>query len=132
MSLTTDIMDRIDRHKDLLEVAKRIEAHKPTGMAAYPGLLGKRIIIQVTSMEGLHEARSMLRRALGSWRDRRGLTWGSGNIGNTEWIGQDHPVEIRFSCMYDRFPDCLNSGGSCGFRKVSTSHLEYVCDVSEG
>lgn len=107
----------------------------PEGVRLFP--LTSRIVVEVSSMEGLHKARGWLRDNCyymdKNWEDMRGSTWYNLGTITTEYQGKHHPITIWLTTKPEDFPLELQSD-KCRVIKMEPKVEErwaYVCKKDE-
>jgi len=115
----------IDRLGELIVLAEYLE-----GITCHIFSIGcGKINIEVRSLDALHEVRQFLRRVMGKWEDRRGMTWYAGNDMNTSYDGRYAPISIRLATKPDEFPKELQSDKCKVVERINNEKTyAYVCE----
>jgi hypothetical protein len=130
MNLTGTLLEQLDKTRELLEIAKRLDAFGLEGLRAELNPLNGRIIVYPKGLEQLHIARRALRRALGGWADRRTLRWASGRELMVSYRGEGVPVDIWVSFPLDDPPPKV-LGPHCRVERRECFETTIVCDRKE-
>jgi len=115
-----------------LEKARKKEKFRETRQAlkdadiSYVDIGDGNLVVNFNSLDLLSGIRSKLRECLGQWEDEKEMIWTSRNMGLCSWKGKHHPIELRFRCPADEFPEELQSD-NCRMVKETRDEWAYVC-----
>jgi len=81
----------------------------------------------ITKLSDLTEARKILRKLFGSWKDEYHHSFYATGVAISTWIDDRHPWQLWMECPIEEFPKELLPSDSCQWVETTSKDYNLVC-----